>query len=225
MTSTTARITREGKQFEVLVDMEEALKFRKSGGSEGTIMLETDVIFLNVKQGEKASQDDLQKVFGTTDVQKIAEDIVKRGEIEESQEHRNAEQEAKFKQVVDFLTTNAIDPQSGNPITTERIKNALEQAHVQIKNKPIEDQIKDILPELTKIIPIKIETKKVKITIPAQYTGQAYGVIAKYKESENWKDNGSLEVLVNVPAGLIMDFYDKLNSITHGSALTEDIKE
>ncbi|KHO52909.1 MAG: hypothetical protein QT05_C0013G0026, partial [archaeon GW2011_AR13] len=38
-------------------------------------------------------------------------------------------------------------------------------------------------------------------------------------------NDGSLEVIVNVPAGMIMSFFDKLNSITRGSALTENIKE
>ena len=56
--------------------------------------------------------------------------IVKEGEIQTTQEHRDAEQEKKFKQVVDFLTKNAYDPQTGRPHTPERIKNALEQANV-----------------------------------------------------------------------------------------------
>jgi len=29
--------------------------------------------------------------------------------------------------------------------------------------------------------------------------------------------------VLNIPAGLIMDFYDKLNDVTHGSALSEEI--
>jgi ribosome maturation protein Sdo1 len=38
-------------------------------------------------------------------------------------------------------------------------------------------------------------------------------------------NDGSLEVIVEVPSGMIMDFYDKLNGVTHGSAITEEIKE
>ena len=223
MGQTTARIKREGKHFEVLVDMDEALKFKK--GEASSIIAEIDKIFTNAKQGDIASQDDLKSSFGTTEIQEIVEKIIKGGDVLVTQEQRSAEQEAKMKQVVDFLATNAVDPQSGNPITSERIKNALEQAHVNIKNKPVEDQISEILDGLVKVIPIKIETKKVKITVPAQHTGQAYGIVNQYKESENWKDDGSLEVTVNIPAGLIMNFYDKLNSITHGSALTEEVNE
>ena len=67
--------------------------------------------------------------------------------------------------------------------------------------------------------------KKVKIKVPAIHTGKVYGVINQYKEQENWLGDGGLEVVVNVPSGLIIDFYDKLNAVTHGSALTEEIRE
>ena len=118
-----------------------------------------------------------------------------------------------------------MDPRTGNPHTSERIKNALEQAHVNIKNIPVENQIKDILDEITKIIPISVKMKKIRVTIPAIHTGKAYGIFGSYKESEEWLSNGSLQANLNIPSGMLMAFYDKLNSVTHGSALTEEIKE
>ena len=151
--------------------------------------------------------------------------VIKSGEINVDQEHRSGEQEQKIKQVVEFLVRNAVDPQSGNPHTAERITSALKESGAQIKNMPVDQQIKDILEKLSKVLPIKIETKKVKIIVPAMHTGKAYSVINQYKEKENWLENGDLEVIVNVPAGIIIDFYDKLNSVTHGSAITEDIRE
>ena len=134
-------------------------------------------------------------------------------------------EEKKFKQVIDFLSNNSIDPQTGIQISAERIKSALEQAHVNIKNNPIESQITEIVREISKIIPIKIETKKIKLTISAVYTGKVYGLINQYKEEENWLSNGNSEVIVNIPSGMIMNFYDKLNSATQGSVLSEEIKE
>lgn len=223
MTQTTARLTKSGKHFEILVNMENALKFRK--GELNHIEPEIDVIFRNVKKAERAPTSDLESSFGTTDVSMITSEIVKKGEVLVTQEQRNAEQEKKFKQVVDFLATNSVDPQTGNPHSIERIKNALEQAHVNIKNIPVENQINDILQELSRIIPIKLEIKKIRINIPAIYTGKVYGVVAQYKEDEKWLDDGSLEVVVKIPSGIIMNFYDKLNSVTHGSALTEEIKQ
>lgn len=219
---TIARLRKGNLHFEILVDMNDALKVKK--GESDYLIVEGDKIFSNIKKGDIASNNDLEIAFNTTDISEIGKIIVKQGDILVDQAHRTEEKEKQIRQVVDFLSKNAIDPQSGNPISPERIKSALEEAHVNIKNTSIENQIQEILNQINSIIPIKIETKKVKIHIPALQTGKVYGLIQQYKEKETWLDDGSLEVLINVPAGLIMDFYDKLNSMTHGSAVTEDVQ-
>lgn len=223
MVNTIARIKKAGKHFEIIVDLDEALKFKK--GESDFIEAEGDKVFTDSKKGEVPSQSDLSEAFGTTDINKIIKRIVKEGEVQTTQEHRDAEQEKKFKQIVEFLAKNAVDPQTGNPITSERIKNALLQSKVNVKNTAVENQISDILAEINKVIPIKLDTKRVRITIPAIQTGKVYGLISQYKADEKWLDNGDLEVEVKVPSGIIIDFYEKLNNITHGSALTEEIKE
>jgi len=222
MTQTEARIKKEGKNFEILVELEEALKIRKGAGNIARAVL-TDDIFHNLKSGEKASIENLKKEFGTSDFMQVAEKIIKNGDIVLPAEYINKEQNQKYKQVVDFLAKNATNPE-GKPYTPDRIMKALQEENVQIKNKPIDSQIGEILIKIQKIIPIKIEIKKLKIMVPAQFTGQAYEVINQFKESETWHNNGDLEIIANVPSGLILDFYDKLNKVTHGSALTEEIK-
>ncbi|MFZ5955481.1 MAG: ribosome assembly factor SBDS [Nanoarchaeota archaeon] len=222
MVQTTARIKKNAKHFEILVDLDEALKFKKSGGNINSVVL-TDFVFYNLKSGEQASAEDLKKAFATDDFDEVCEKIIKQGEIELPSEYLKKEQEQRYKQVVDFLSKNAVDKNS-RPYTPNRIMQALEEAHVNLKNKPIESQIPEIIEQLSKIIPIKVEIKKVRITIPAQYTGKAYGLVHEYLEKEDWMGNGDLDVVVKIPAGLILDFYDKLNSITHGSAISEELK-
>ena len=223
MTQTLARMKKAGKNFEIMVDLDKALAFKKSEGSGD--FLEIDKIFSDSKKGEVSSSSDLKEAFNTEDINAITEEIVKKGEVLVTQEQRSEEHEKNLKQVIDFLATNSTNPQTKNPHTPERIKSAIEEAHINIKNVPVENQIQEIIEQLSKVIPIKIETKKVKVIIPAVYTGKAYGAINQYKEEENWLDDGSLEVFVKVPSGIIMDFYDKLNSVTHGSAITEEVKE
>ena len=223
MTNTTARIRKNGLDFEIMVDLDQALKFKK--GESDFLNVEGDVIFSDVKKGFRASNSDLEIAFKTTDPNEIGKIIVKSGDVLTDQTHRDEEKDKKIKQVIDFLAVNSMDPQTGRPHSIERLKSALEQSHVHIKNAQIETQINDIIDEISKLIPIKIETKTVKIIIPAIHTGKAYGIVNTYKGKETWLDNGDLEVVVKIPAGIIIDFYDKLNSVTHGSALTEEIKE
>ena len=223
MTQTIARIKQKGKHFEIIVDLDSAIAFKK--GLVAHFEAEDDRIFTNSKRGEVASNSDLMSSFGTTDASDIAKKIVKEGEVLVSQDYRDEEREKRLKQIVDFLSRNSINPQTGNPHTPDRIHRALEEAHVNIKNASIDSQIKEILEQISKIIPIRIETKKIKVIIPAIHTGKAYSIIGQYKEEENWMNDGSLEVVISIPAGMVMDFYDKLNSATHGSALTEEIKQ
>jgi len=222
MVNTIARIKKAGLHFEIVVDLDEAVKFKK--GEISNFEPLTDHIFKDSKKGEIASKEDLVKVFGNSDVLEISKIIVKEGEVQLNQEYRDEEKEKRFKQVVDFLSKNAVDPQTKNPLTSERIKNAINQANVNLKNVPIENQINEILDQISKIIPIKLETKRIKIVIPSMYTAKVYGLFNQYKEKENWLNDGSLEVIIKMPSGLIMGFYDKLNSITHGSAITQEMK-
>ncbi|PJE81242.1 ribosome assembly factor SBDS [Candidatus Pacearchaeota archaeon CG10_big_fil_rev_8_21_14_0_10_32_42] len=222
MTDTTARLKKAGMDFEILVDLDEALKFKK--GLSDFLSIGGDRIFRDLKKGNVASKDDLEIAFKTTNVDEIGKIIIKQGEVLTDQEHRDEEKEKRVKQVVDFLSKNAIDAQTGNPLSPGKIKTALEQASILIKNAPIDSQIKEILEKLSLILPIKIETKKIRILVPAIQTGRVYGLLTQYKEKENWLNDGSLEVVVSIPAGITLEFYDKLNSMTHGSAITEEIK-
>jgi len=223
MTQTIARIKQKGKPFEVIVDLDEALKFKK--GESDWLEVGGDRIFKDTKKGDVASRSDLEDCFGTSDILEIGKKIVKNGEILVSQEYRDEKREEKFKQVVDLIVRNTTNPQTGRPHTPQTVERALEEAHVNIKNSPIDTQIKDIMEQLSKILPMKTDTKKVRITIPAIYTGKIYNTIIQYKEEETWMNDGSLEVVVSIPAGMVMDFYDKLNSATHGAAVTEEIKQ
>jgi ribosome maturation protein SDO1 len=220
-----AKLRVGNKQFEVMVDVEAAVKFRKGLPVNIQNVLAADGVFTNAKTGAKPSVADLTAAFSTTDLYPIAERIVKKGDIEIPQEFRDQEQENKRKKVVDYFVRNAVDARTNRPFTPQIIESAMNQKGINVDNKPIEQQISVITEALKTIIPLKIETKKLIITLPVIYTGKAYGLLNEYKEKEDWLSNGDLRVTINIPVGLQSEFYDKLNSITHGAALSEEVKD
>ena len=224
MAQTTARIKKCGKHYEILVDLDEAMKVRKgeAGANIGAAVL-TEAVFHNLKSGENASIDDLEVNFGTSDFMSVAEKIIKEGEVVRTTESMRENQDKKYKQVVDFLVRNAVSPE-GRPYTPDRIMKALKEAHVNVKNKPVEMQVEEILDQLSRVLPISVERKKVKLLIPAIHSGKAYGIVKEFLVSEDWKNNGDLEVVVEMPSGLVMDFYDRVNGATQGSVMSEEIK-
>jgi len=222
MAQTTARVKKGAKHFEVLVDLDEALKVRKGEGNINVAVL-TDAVFHNLKAGEHAGTKEMEDAFGSSDLVVVAEKIIREGEVVRTTDSMKGEHDARYKQVVDFLVRNAISPE-GRPYTPDRIMKALGEAHVNVKNKPIEMQVGEIVDQLSRVLPVKIEVKKVRLVVPAIHTGKAYGVVKEFMVSEDWKNNGDLEVVVEVPAGLLMDFYDRINSATQGSVLSEEIR-
>ena len=221
MANVEARLKVNGKHFEIMVDLDEALKV-KSGKGDIISALQSPHIYHDLKKATLVSQKDLMENFGTADIYEIAKKIIASGEVQKTQEFRDEQRENKIKQVINIIIKNATD-QHGKPYTEERLRTAISQVHFNFDSRPPEQQMHELVSKLKTIIPIKIETKKVKLTIPARYTGQVYGLLQENKESEEWLSNGNLQVVLNVPAGLLIDFYDKLNSVTHGSVQSEEM--
>ena len=224
MVNVTARIKLKGKKFEVSVDCDKALALRK-GKSPVAGALVVDTIFSDLRKGIRARENELKDVFGTTDVNEIAKKIITQGEVQLPVEYKEKAREAKEKQIIDFIVSNCTDPK-GIPHTPKRIEEALKQSKVRIyEDKSVEEQISSIISELQKILPLKIETKRVLVMIPAAYMGKAYGLIHDYIVKEEWQSDGSLSCVLNLPVAAQISFFDKLNSTTHGAATTQEIKE
>jgi len=217
----TARAKIKGKHYEISVDLDQALKF-KAGKGDINSALNSREIFSDLKKGNSVKAAELMEAFGTADFFECAKKIISSGEIQKTQDFREGEREQKIKQVLNLLIKNAVD-QNGHPYTEDRLKRAIDEVHYNFDSRAPEQQMPELFAKLQTVIPIRIETKKIKIVIPAQYTGQVYGIIKDYKESESWLSNGALEAIINLPSGMQMDFYEKLNHITHGAVQSEEI--
>ena len=222
MAQVTARIKIKNKHYETLVDLDEALKVKVGKGNIQSALVMPN-IFSDIKKGLHASKADLIDAFGTDDAYQIAQKIIISGEVQKTQEFRDSEKESKIKQVINLIIKNASD-QNGRPYTEERLKRAMEEIHYSFDNRPAEQQMSQLIEKLSTILPIKMEKKRIKLIIPAQYSGAVYGLLKDYKESEDWLANGSLSAIINIPAGMQIDFYEKLNNITHGAVQSEELK-
>lgn len=219
----TARIKVKNKHYEILVDLDESLKL-KAGKGDVAHALITPTIFSDIKKGQHAAKSELLDAFATDNVYDIAKKIILSGEVQKTQEYRDSERETKIRQLIHLLIKNAVD-QNGRPYTEERLKRALEEVRYHMESKPVEQQLPAVIEKLQSLLPIRLETKRIRLTIPAQYTGQIYGLLKEYKESEDWLTNGSLQAIISIPAGMQLDFYDKINAIAHGAVQSEELPE
>jgi ribosome maturation protein SDO1 len=225
MAEVFAKYRHGNKDFEIIVDLDKAMDFKQGKNVDIKEVLMIDAIYADVKKGLHANSSDIQQVFKTNNVYEVAAQIIRRGTVQLTADYRKNLRDVKVKQIVDFLSKNCINPQTNLPHPPQRIENALEEAKVKIDEfKSAEEQLNDVLKEMQKVLPIKIETTRVAVKIPAIYTGRAYTLIKGYTESEEWQPNGDLICVLELPAGFQIEFFNKLNSLTHGSAETRDLK-
>ena len=214
-----ARLEIGGHRFEVLVNPDLAFKVREGKSVNLDELIVGDYVYKDARKGLKASPELLQKYFGTTDVKKIALEIVKRGEIQLTTEQRRHLIESKRKQIITFIARNAIDPRTKAPIPPKRIEMAMEQARVGIDPfQSVEKQAMNVIKAISRIIPIKIAKALLSIRVPPAYSGRVYSQLMKLGEVKKteWKSDGTLVAEIEIPAGMQTEVINKLNSLTRG---------
>ena len=217
---TIARLTRENEHFEILVKPQKALDYRNGKIAGVTEALAAETIFSDANKGTRAPEEALRKAFKTTDALKIADEILKKGQLQLTTEQRRKMVEDKRKQIVDFISRQAVDPKTNLPHPPMRIENAMEQIRYPIDPyKPVEEQARDIIKLLRPILPLKVEQLQIAVTIPTTFAVRAYGAIKAFGtiKREEWRGDGSWYGVLEMPAGSYASFLNKLGDVTKGS--------
>jgi ribosome maturation protein SDO1 len=224
---TTARISKSGEKFEILVKPEPALEYKMGKPLGVSQLLVIEEIFSDAGKGTRASTEKLEKAFGTVDPLKIAEDIMRHGDLQLTTDQRRQLVEEKRKQIIAFISRNCIDPRTATPHPPIRIEQALAQVKYSIEPfKPAEEQAKDVIEELRSILPIKMEHMRVAVKIFAEYAAKGYGAVKSYGTitKEEWQADGALVAIVEMPAGLYGPFVERLGKVTQGTIQTKILK-
>ena len=223
------RLKKGGENFEVVLkDPDKALELRAGKPVEIRDILETPKIFVDANTGEAQTTAKLTQWLGTADIHEAVRIIVQKGDLAFTQEQRQKMFEAKKKKIVEFIHMNASDPKTGLPHPIQRIEFAMEQAKVHIDPyQTAEAQLEPIIKQLRAILPISLEKFKIQVLIPAKYSSTAYSPI-KHKfdlQREVWKDDGSVEFVMEGPAGIKPDVFNLINKLTAGEAVIEELKK
>jgi ribosome maturation protein SDO1 len=224
---TTARISKSGEKFEILVKPDPALEYKMGKPLPILQLIVIDEIYSDAGKGTRASAEKLQKAFGTQDPGTIAEEIMKHGELQLTTDQRRQLVEDKRKQIVAFVARNCIDPRTGTPHPPIRIEQAMSQIKYSIDPfKSADEQAKAVIEELRALLPIKMEQMRVAVKILAEYAAKGYGALKGYGtiSREEWQADGALVAVVEMPAGLYGPFIERLGKITQGTIQTKILK-
>ncbi|SNZ03996.1 ribosome maturation protein SDO1 [Natronoarchaeum philippinense] len=226
----TARLESHGERFEVLVDPDAALSIKRGEFEEDLEdVIAAEDVFENASRGDRPAESDLEEVFGTTEPLEIIPEVIERGEIQITAEQRREMQERKHKQLVNQITRNAVNPQMDDaPHPPDRIESALEDAGFDVDPmEPVEEQVDDALDALRPVIPIRFDEVTVAVQVPADKAGSAQAKLREFGDlqSEEWQSDGSWIGVLQFPAGLQNEFFDRANEVTSGEAETQIVRD
>ena len=216
-----------GNRFEVLVDPQAVQDIKDGKDIDLRDKLALDQVFKDAKKGDKISEEFLEKTFHTRDLAAIAKQIVQKGEVQVTTEQRHQLQAAKHKQIVQTIARNAMNPQTGAPHPAARIEAAMTEAKVHIDPfRPVDAQVQEVLAKLRPLLPIRLDVVKVRIRLPAQHYPRVIGELKGLGRllEEQWMGDGSWTGVIEIPAGIQTELYEKLNARTRGAAETALVK-
>ena len=224
---TVVRFSVEGEKFELLVKPDPALEYKLGKRKDISTILVSDEIYSDSNKGTRASTEKLMKAFKTTDTTAIAILILQKGDLNLTTDQRRKMVLEKRKQIVDFIAKTYVDPRSHLPHPPLRIDQAMDDARISIDPfRNTDEQTKDVVEQLRSIIPLKSENMILEILVPAQFAAQSYSVLKSSGtlKKEEWQSNGSLKVILDIPAAARANVIDRLGSVTKGSASIEVAK-
>jgi ribosome maturation protein SDO1 len=224
---TTVRLTIEGEHYEILVNPDSALSYKQGRNVEPSAVIAADEVYSDSRKGLRASSEKLKLHFGTDDHAKAALEVLRRGELNLTQEQRKRLTDEKRKAIIAAISKNFVDPRTMLPHPPTRIDQAMQEARVNVD--PFQDpneQMKNVVDSLRTILPLKSEKIRLQVKVTAQYSGQAIGVLKNYGEitKEDWLADGTLSAIVEIPAGGQPGLLDRLGSTTKGAAQVTVVK-
>lgn len=218
------RIERNGR-FEVLADPDAVLKIR--GGKDVPLheALAVVEIFKDARAADKASVADIHKAFGTDSIEAAAYEILRKGEFHLTTEQKRTMTKRVRNQIVETIARNSVDPRTKLPHTRERIEWALDEAKVKVDDRPVAQQVDEIVKAIRPVLPISFGTTVLELTVPSQYAPSLYGRLKGLGKlvKEQWLANGSLQVRLEVPSGAKVEVISKLGNATRGEIIVKEV--
>lgn len=211
----------KGHVFEILIDPDLAMGFKKGTLVDVRQVLAVEKIFHDAKKGLEANHTIVKSVFGTDDPVAVAADIIRKGTFSLTAEYKKSLRDQKTKQILDIIHKNGVDPKTKTPHPLNRIHMVMEEAKVKIDEfEDVQQQVQEVLKKIRPLLPIAFVMKEISVRVPAPFAGKSHGVLQSFgtKKKEEWMSDGSLYAVVEIPGGLEQDFYDKLNAACHGHA-------
>ncbi|HIH89146.1 TPA: ribosome assembly factor SBDS [Candidatus Bathyarchaeota archaeon] len=224
---TLVRYQHGGEKYEILVDPDKGLSYKKGEPIDIANVILIDTIFTDSNKGEKASESKLKDEFKTSDPLEVAKIMFEKGTFLLTAAQRKEMTETKLKQIIAIISRTYVDPATKLPHPITRIENAMEEVRFNVDPfKSAEEQVKDLVQLLRPIMPMSSENIQLAFKIPPEHAARCYGIVKNYGEikRDEWQKDGSWVAVLEMPAAMQLELLDKLGKATQGNLQSKILK-
>ncbi|GAA5859511.1 hypothetical protein JCM1840_004647 [Sporobolomyces johnsonii] len=205
------RLKKGGKRFEIACYKNTVRAWRTGAQTDLSEVIQIDNVFTNVSKGAVAPANDLEKAFGTHDVQEIMMQILKKGELQVGEKERAVELEDLKREICTEVAARCVDPNTQRPHTVGMIEKAMNEAGYNVvAGKAAKAQALDLIKVLQaqKSLPIARAQMRVRITMSSKegkkIKEKLMPLISKV-EDDDWSDEWELVALIDPGSFRLID--------------------
>lgn len=196
------RLRKGKKRFEIACYQNKVQDWRKGIEKDLDEVLQIPNVFLNVSKGQTAGSEDLKASFGTSDVNEVILQILKKGELQVGGKERQAQLEQVRKEAVQIIADKCINPRTKRPYPTSILDKTLSEINFNIiATKSAKTQALDAIKTLVEqqVIPIARARMKIRVVAPskdAKKYADKVKQIGQEVEDEDWDSEWELIMFI-----------------------------
>jgi len=118
-----------------------------------------------------AKANDLEKAFGTSNINDIVKEILKKGEVQVGEKEREHDIASLRKELATLVAEKCVDPTTQRPYPVGMIEKAMTEAGYSVKtNKTAKSQVSECIKLLqtSSNLPIQRARMRVRVTVPTK---------------------------------------------------------
>jgi len=127
------KLKKGGKKFEIATYPNKVMAWRQGIEKDLDEVLQSEQVYMNVSRGEIAKSKDLKKCFGSDALSAVIDEILSKGQIQESEKERARAQDNMFKEIATIVLEKCVHSETRRPLTFGYVERIMKELHFAIK--------------------------------------------------------------------------------------------
>ncbi|OWZ33637.1 SBDS family rRNA metabolism protein [Cryptococcus neoformans C23] len=221
------RMKKGGKRFEIACYQNKVSEFRSGVENDLSEVLQIEQVFTNVPKGLVAKKEDWSKCFGTDDMAKVIEEILKKGELQINNLERTQHLSSLSREIATIVSEMTVDPSTSRKHTVGMVEKAMAEVGFSVRaDRPAKAQALELIKKLGEgdVLPVRRVRMRVRITMPGKDAKRCKDkIVAECDEVEEEDMGMEWEAIVQINPSTFRTLTDLVNNETKGKGRVESM--